>query len=266
MAAFSRESSFATVWFYPWYKDKENGDIIRKSVLPGGVEGIVSESRIIQQNTGDPHSQAITSFHVSGDLDERLIEEVRKHEPLYNFRLPLSQRGRKQTKQLWQDISNELNGEISAEGAAKYWKSLRDTFMKIIAEERQPSGSSRVRRKKWRFYDHMSFVRDTLTVSNESQRQSFAEEDVSSDSQPSKSCNRSLKDSIGRIAEAISTPLPSVKLPPIPHISEFDNFGVVVPSKLKNLSKRKSNTMMCQILQLLCNAELEESDCGMNMQ
>lgn len=84
--------------------------------------------------------------------------------------------------------------------------------MKIIAEERKPSGSGRVsQRKKWRFYDQMSFVRDTMlntlyvnsisifyinsnahniirgisfcrTISNESQRQSFSEEDVSSSS------------------------------------------------------------------------------------
>lgn len=55
-------------------------------------------------------------------------------------------------------------GEISVDGAAKRWKSLRDTFMKIIAEERQPSGSGRAsKRKKWRFYDQMCFVRDTLS-------------------------------------------------------------------------------------------------------
>jgi len=52
---------------------------------------------------------------------------------------------------------------MSANDAAKRWKSLRDTFMKIIADERQPNGSGRVpRRKKWRFYDQMSFIRDTL--------------------------------------------------------------------------------------------------------
>lgn len=35
--------------------------------------------------------------------------------------------------------------------------------MKIIAEERQPSGSGKVRRKKWRFHDQMCFIRDTLS-------------------------------------------------------------------------------------------------------
>jgi len=60
--------------------------------------------------------EATNSFHQSGDVDERLIEEVRKREPLYNFRLPLAQRGRKQAKQMWQDISTELNGN-----ATKYY-------------------------------------------------------------------------------------------------------------------------------------------------
>lgn len=88
--------------------------------------------------------------------------------------------------------------------------------MKIIAEEQQPNGFGKVsRRKKWRFYDQMSFVRDTLlntpyvnfisifcinsnahniiqdisfcrTISNESRQQYFSEEDASSSSQTGK--------------------------------------------------------------------------------
>ncbi|XP_071581135.1 uncharacterized protein [Temnothorax nylanderi] len=118
--------------------------------------------------------------------------------------------------------------------------------MKIIAEERQPSGSGRVsRRKKWRFHDQMSFIRDTLlhkpTISNESQRQSFSEEDASNSSQTDKSSSRNWKDSIERMAEAISTPLPSVKLPPMPQVTEF---GIVVATKLKICQKEKA-TQQC---------------------
>lgn len=88
----------------------ENEDIIRKSALSGGVEGIVAELRIPQQDTDEPIPESNNSFHQSGNLDERLIKEVMRREPLYNFRLPLAQRGRKQAKQMWQDISIELNG------------------------------------------------------------------------------------------------------------------------------------------------------------
>jgi len=89
----------------------ENGDIIRKSVLPEGVERIVAEKRILQQGTEELASEATNFVHES-NIDERLIEEVRKREPLYNYQLPLAQRGRKQTKQMWQDISIELNGNV----------------------------------------------------------------------------------------------------------------------------------------------------------
>ncbi|XP_024876519.1 uncharacterized protein LOC112457599 isoform X1 [Temnothorax curvispinosus] len=145
MAQHSCVAGFPTIfinnesrYFYP---QCENGDIIRKSALPGGMEEIVVDPITLQQDPDESVSEAINSFNQSNNIDERLIEEVRRHEPLYNFRLPLTQRGRKQTKQMWQDISTELNGEISADGAAKRWKSLRDTFMKIIADKRQPSGS-----------------------------------------------------------------------------------------------------------------------------
>lgn len=88
----------------------ENGDIIRKSVLPGDMEAIVVDPTISQHDTNEPVSEATNSFNQSSNLDERLIEEVRRREPLYNFRLPLAQRSRKQTKEMWQDISTELNG------------------------------------------------------------------------------------------------------------------------------------------------------------
>jgi len=61
------------------------------------------------------------------------------------------------------------------------------------------------------------------------------------------------------VVEAISTPLPTVKLPSMPEVTEFDSFGVIVATKLKNLSRRKSNELMCHILQILCNAEVEEN-------
>lgn len=68
------------------------------------------------------------------------------------------------------------------------------------------------------------------------------------------------------MTEALSTPLPSVKLPPMPQVTEFDSFGVIVATKLKNLPKRKSNEMMCYILQILCNAELKENAGEINTQ
>lgn len=88
----------------------ENGDIIRKSALSGDMEEIVVDPTISQQNTDESVSEVTNSFNQLSNLDERLIEEVRRREPLYNYRLPLAQRGRKQIKQMWQDISTELNG------------------------------------------------------------------------------------------------------------------------------------------------------------
>lgn len=72
----------------------------------------MAEPRTPQQDTDPEPAEASNSFYQSGDLDERLIEEVRSREPLYNFRLPLVQRSRKQAKQMWQDISTELNGNV----------------------------------------------------------------------------------------------------------------------------------------------------------
>ncbi|KYN09490.1 hypothetical protein ALC57_18395, partial [Trachymyrmex cornetzi] len=62
-------------------------------------------------------------------------------------------------------------GECSADEVKKKWKNLRDRYMKIISLEKLPSGSaSKPSRRKWQYYNSMSFLRDTFlkkeTVSN----------------------------------------------------------------------------------------------------
>ncbi|XP_071653289.1 uncharacterized protein [Temnothorax longispinosus] len=80
-------------------------------------------------------------------IDELLIEEVRKRPPIYDYTLPLSFRGRHKVAELWAEISNALKGHLSAEEAKKKWKSLKDTYSKLVADEKKPSGSARSQQK-----------------------------------------------------------------------------------------------------------------------
>ncbi|XP_011881967.1 PREDICTED: uncharacterized protein LOC105569825 isoform X2 [Vollenhovia emeryi] len=45
-------------------------------------------------------------------LDEDLIAAVKNKPALYDFRLPLKQRGRKQKDDLWNEVSVDLKGKI----------------------------------------------------------------------------------------------------------------------------------------------------------
>ena len=50
---------------------------------------------------------------LSHDDEEILILEVQLREPLWNYKLPLSLRNLKITKNLWQEVVNALNWKIS---------------------------------------------------------------------------------------------------------------------------------------------------------
>ncbi|XP_018405534.1 PREDICTED: uncharacterized protein LOC108781913 [Cyphomyrmex costatus] len=52
---------------------------------------------------------------------------------------------------------------MSPEEAKKRWKTLKDTFSKVIAEEKKPSGSSRISKKSWKHLELMFFLRSVST-------------------------------------------------------------------------------------------------------
>jgi len=52
---------------------------------------------------------------------------------------------------------------MSPEEAKKRWKSLKDTYNKIVTEEKKPSGSSRSSRKSWKYAKTMSFLKSIST-------------------------------------------------------------------------------------------------------
>ncbi|KAL0120352.1 hypothetical protein PUN28_008185 [Cardiocondyla obscurior] len=76
---------------------------------------------------------------LSFDEEEMLILEVQKREPLWNFQLDVKYRNSKVVKQLWQEVSEALNGSISSEAAKTKFKSLHDIFRKIVQSENKAS-------------------------------------------------------------------------------------------------------------------------------
>ncbi|XP_067213412.1 uncharacterized protein [Linepithema humile] len=77
------------------------------------------------------------------DEKELLILEVQKRPPLWDYSLPLMQRRCTIKQRLWAEIVLALNGKISIEKAQKKFKSLHDTYRKIIQSEKRMSGSAR---------------------------------------------------------------------------------------------------------------------------
>ncbi|XP_011704855.1 PREDICTED: uncharacterized protein LOC105460113 [Wasmannia auropunctata] len=98
------------------------------------------------------------------DDEEFLIFEVEKRPSLWDYSLLLAQRKCTIKQQLWLEIALALNGKISAEEAQKKFKSLHDTYRKIVQSEKRPSGSARKADsavQKWPHYHSMSFLKDS---------------------------------------------------------------------------------------------------------
>ncbi|KYM96888.1 hypothetical protein ALC62_12443 [Cyphomyrmex costatus] len=105
-------------------------------------------------------------------IDEFLITCVSQKQGLYDYRIPASSRANLKKKTLWQEVSNMMGGQLSAEDAKNRWKYLRDCYMKAKKKQRTyiPSGSGAIPKKKntFRFFEQMKFLDDTLQTSQTS--------------------------------------------------------------------------------------------------
>ncbi|XP_025161390.1 uncharacterized protein LOC112588061 [Harpegnathos saltator] len=106
-------------------------------------------------------------------LDEDLISAVKSRPALYDFRLPLKERGRKQKADLWREISVYLKGSYTPTDAEKRWNYLKDCYRKArnllkkqqnIAQRSGAAGTSKSEtiKSSFRYYNIMMFLNDTL--------------------------------------------------------------------------------------------------------
>lgn len=76
--------------------------------MNNGEETIVIDETPTASNK---ESETFNDFSDSMDIDELLIEEVSKHEVLFNYSIPLQQRNRAIINETWIEVSKAL-GDI----------------------------------------------------------------------------------------------------------------------------------------------------------
>ncbi|XP_039306196.1 uncharacterized protein LOC113006328 [Solenopsis invicta] len=107
------------------------------------------------------------------NIDEDLIATVKERPALYDYRIPVKERGRKQKNHLWQEVSDCLKGFYSAAEAEKKGLYLKDCNRKarntIKKKESfvQKSGAADLPKTyeikpSFRHYNAMTFLNDTL--------------------------------------------------------------------------------------------------------
>ncbi|KYQ49237.1 hypothetical protein ALC60_11694 [Trachymyrmex zeteki] len=261
-----------TRYFYPQYED---GSILRRSLVGDEELNIIetpSESELIQQ-APDEESFAKENVPINVKqlkvfLEERLIEAIRRRLALWNFRLPIAERGIRTKEKLWMEVATVMQGFITSEEAKKKWNSLSDTYRKNKKESEMPSGSGARKKIKWIHMDRMEFLGDVClqskTTTNIISNDSLDDDDSSNYNQEESMSSRSSS----RIDSRHSTRLKSntvlkniedILNEPI-HINiptnDIDNdqyaaFGVVIAAKLRALSEDASERAMVGILNIL---------------
>nr|XP_036219037.1 uncharacterized protein LOC118680984 [Bactrocera oleae] len=89
------------------------------------------------------------------DLNEKLIEEIRKYECIYNLSSPDYKNVFKKT-QIWEEVAKIVN--LPEENCRKRWKGLRDTYKKRKRAQRLASGSGApIPCKTWKYMNTLSF-------------------------------------------------------------------------------------------------------------
>lgn len=91
--------------------------------------------------------------------------------PLWDSRLSIKARSKTIRDNLWLEIWDEFgqNPDFPVDCLIKKWRNLRDTYVRLKGEY-TPSGSAAKKKKKWEYFELMSFLNDSIkfrpTVSN----------------------------------------------------------------------------------------------------
>ncbi|CAD6221994.1 GSCOCG00011698001-RA-CDS [Cotesia congregata] len=292
-------------YFFSLLDDKVT--ILRRALLPNGTEGVIHEKLYPTNdenqcpNTGEVYlysnasiskkqnntgSTAKRSKKLNDDEVEILLLEVQSRPPLWNFELPLVQRSKEIVTALWQEVSRALNGQLTADGARKKFKSLRDTHRKLIGDEHHGSGSGRVeQREKLKFYKSCEFLRDSCLIRptrsnmpdnvdvgehddhrNTSMNDSESAADNISTHRKSRKRNRESEetdtlDSLSRIADKICNESIKPALPTPPSIDVIDNFMIGIGHQIRKLPEEFHFEVMIEIMNLVHNIEKQYSAC-----
>ncbi|XP_071649498.1 uncharacterized protein [Temnothorax longispinosus] len=255
-----------TYYFYPMCED---GSILRRSAIDDqevtvqeSLENITNKRKNTRKKLSITEKQELLI-----ELEEQLILEVQAREALWNPQLDLSLRSRKATAQLWKEISEALNGKLSDKEAKTKFKSLHDTYRRIVSNESLASGSERLAKmSKWQHYDNLSFLRDSClqkqtksnvscSVDSNDEDSILSSTDVEQNRQKKtrkQSNNKKDNSALERIADAFckrNTEAPIV-LPDPPENDEVDAIVAVVETRLRKLPRNILDDTAQKLFQL----------------
>lgn len=187
---------------------------------------------ICLQDTGDNQQTTV---------EELLISCVMARPPLWDSRLPIKERSKTIRDQLWLEIFEEFgaNPEFSTEYLIKKWRNLRDTYVRLKGEY-TPSGSAAKKKKKWEFFDLMTFLNDTINYRATTTNLASG---ASTSSTPSPMMSPTLSDSESRTDLRQKRPPHKIEGAIIEALNNINNNPLEAPTPINQICMRISEIL-----------------------
>ncbi|XP_060873144.1 uncharacterized protein LOC132946994 isoform X2 [Metopolophium dirhodum] len=95
-----------------------------------------------------------------------LINAIKARRPLFDHTIPLSERCESIKNKLWNEVYDELQGQVTTDELKKKWKYLKEKYVRERqkAKKSDPKGGRRI---KWLHYVQLSFLEEVVTQSHD---------------------------------------------------------------------------------------------------
>ncbi|CAH1106759.1 unnamed protein product [Psylliodes chrysocephalus] len=102
----------------------------QKFSFENGEELVADADEILSVASKEGDILSPNPVDASGDLDEQLISLVASRKALFDASLPLIERTYFKKKNLWNEVENNLGGQMKQDDIKARWKYLRDCYIK----------------------------------------------------------------------------------------------------------------------------------------
>ncbi|XP_029708440.1 uncharacterized protein LOC115254898 isoform X2 [Aedes albopictus] len=135
----------------------------------------MNHQQLLQQQHHQQQQRRRQSLLTKSVQEEYLINQVKLHPVLYDKSLK-AYRKPGATDNAWVDIADALG--VRVEDCKKRWKSLRDTFIKYFRQEILAATIPNMKRKKWVYFEQMSFLRGHVELYGISETDSASDKET----------------------------------------------------------------------------------------
>ncbi|CAI6363325.1 unnamed protein product [Macrosiphum euphorbiae] len=216
----------------------------------------IEEQNVSSVSEFNTTNENLVESEINDDDDaedySKLIIAVRERHPLWDHRIPMSNRYESIKQKLWDEIYVELNGAYSLDTIKKKWKYLRE---KYVRQKKKPASGAGGKKKNWCHTNELQFLDDVIMNNNKT----TSNINLPSDEPRTKASKRSNNDSIEEsILNELRQSRPILPLSTESKADEEKHFGNYLVSLIKNIPKKKKMALQAEIINRVISIMAED--------